>query len=306
MLTNNYPLISVIVPAYNHQDYIQQTLRSIIAQTYPNLELIIINDGSKDNTDAKIIEMLPECRKILAHVEYINRENRGVVNTINQALDMIKGEFFYTVASDDAAKPNAVETFYNVIKQDDGIAIVCGDCELIDSTGKRVYWDEKQNIVPLSKASFKTFAEYLKNKRKDVDFSSDNYGSYKTLIKSNYLTSGLFRTSAVIAVGKYDSRFKIEDWYMALQLSKKNKIKFVDEILFSYRWHETNTVKNIEFMRQEMYSILENEKAYCCANGLGYIFLKRRIKAIKNWLFTIKIKKNKKFIKLFGITFFDK
>ncbi|MDO4762966.1 MAG: glycosyltransferase family A protein [Flavobacteriaceae bacterium] len=81
----NQPLISVIVPCYNVEKYVAECLESIIAQTYQNLEIIVINDGSTDNTVEAIKPFLSDDR-----IKYIHQENKGVSEARNRGLDEIK------------------------------------------------------------------------------------------------------------------------------------------------------------------------------------------------------------------------
>ena len=82
------PLISLLVPAYNHEKYIKETIDSLIAQTYPNLELIVIDDGSKDNTFAVLKSLEDVCHERFANVHFETQNNQGVVGTLNQLLEM--------------------------------------------------------------------------------------------------------------------------------------------------------------------------------------------------------------------------
>ena len=252
-------LISVLIPAYNHENYVQSTLLSIIHQTYKDLELVILNDGSVDGTDAKIREMLPLCETRFSRVVYIPKNNEGIPKTLNRGIDLCHGEFIYVTASDDIVKPEAITVLHDFLKKNLRFAMAAGDDEIIDETGKRCYWDANRNNVNKDKAVHKTFAGFLQTNRPDFDFLSGAYGTYRTLIRGNYITEGqLFRKKCLLAVGKLHPTLKPEDWYLNLKLSKRYRIKFINQILFSYRWHATNTIKRPEYATID--EVLEFEK----------------------------------------------
>ena len=92
------PLISVLMPAYNAEAYIKEALDSIIATAYPNLEVIVINDGSTDNT-AQIVEAYP------ADIRLYHQENQGIPVTRNRALDLMTGDIFTFLDADDTWTP---------------------------------------------------------------------------------------------------------------------------------------------------------------------------------------------------------
>ena len=108
-LKSSNPLVSVLIPAYNHENYVQETINSIIDQTYQNIELIIYDDGSKDSTWNKIKELEEKCKKRFTNVYFETKENEGTCKTMNKLLDLAKGEYVIVVASDDMIKPNMIE-----------------------------------------------------------------------------------------------------------------------------------------------------------------------------------------------------
>ena len=254
-------LVTVAIPAYNHQDYVQETINSIIKQTHKNIELIIFNDGSVDNTDGKIKELLPDCKKRFTRIEYVSKENEGLATTWNRAIDWADGDYLYTIASDDVAEPQAIETLYQFLSKHKKYALVVGDNHIINEKSERCYWDKQRNNTTKSNAVYHTFAEFLRTNRKDFKFTSKKYGTYKTLIKGNYIINGkMFRKQSLIKVGKYIPGMKLEDWYMNLQLAKFYKMKYIDKILLSYRWHNANTIKNPVYVNGSDKAILEYEK----------------------------------------------
>ena len=237
------PLISITTPAYNHEKYIEETIRSVIAQTYPDLEYIIIDDGSSDNTWQIIQDLKPECEKRFARFVCLTQQNAGITRTLNRLMENVRGEYVYSLASDDVAKPRAIEKLYRCLSADPQNVLAVGDDEIINNRSERVSWDAKRNILPFG-IGYESFGSYLQKMRPDVDFGGENFGSYKTLLAGNYIPNGfLMRTRAV---SPYTAEAPLEDWYQALQLSKKGKLVYLDEILFSYRWHGSNTISNIK------------------------------------------------------------
>lgn len=268
-------LISVIIPSYNHSKYVRDTIESIVFQTYKNLELIIIDDNSQDNS-AEIIEKAKKKHaQRFVNFQFVKKEcNKGIVDSLNLAVDMSEGKFLYIIASDDIAKPDAIKTLYEFIKDKDEYALVTGDNEIIDENNAQVFWDinyrSYKKYDPI-KAKFKSMAQRSKLITK-MDYESEQYGSYESILRCNYITNGyLLRKSAVVEVGKYKENV-FEDWYMNLQLSKKFKLKFLDKVLFSYRWHSENTIKNNYFSAPLKYTTLLNEKNYCFENNLQNVW----------------------------------
>lgn len=101
MENTELPLVTVMIPSYNHEKYIKESIQSVIDQTYSRLELIVIDDGSKDNSIQIIEEMRLACEQRFEHFQFIFRENRGLSRTLNQGLSLARGEYFSIVASDD-------------------------------------------------------------------------------------------------------------------------------------------------------------------------------------------------------------
>src|SRR5258706_3587678 len=99
------PLVSVIIPVYNAQDYIQQTMQSVLRQTMPDFELIIMNDGSTDNSEQHILEM----QKTDERIRYQCKPNSGVSDTRNKAIALARGKFLAFLDADDIWKQDNLE-----------------------------------------------------------------------------------------------------------------------------------------------------------------------------------------------------
>ncbi len=252
-------LVSVIIPAYNHENYVQDTIKSIIEQTYQNIELLVIDDGSKDSTWQKIQEMKEVCENRFVRVHFETKENEGSCKTLNKLLSLAQGEFVYIIASDDLAKPNAIEKEVEFLVNNEDYALVVGDNEIIDSEGKIAYWDKNKNLVYSKEdADFVTVGALLA-KYKGFDFSTEKFGLYETIYLGNYIPNGyLIRKSIFEKIGQFTPEAPLEDFWLMLQISKYAKMKYLDEVLFSYRWHGANQMVNLE----RMYSITDRTMEY--------------------------------------------
>ena len=266
---NTSDLISVIIPAYNHERYIEECVRSIMAQTYQNLELIVIDDGSTDGTFEKLQALKPECELRFVRVVMETQENQGTCATLNRLLDKTNGEYIYSLASDDAAKPQAIETLHSFLSENPDYVLAVGDDEIINGDSERVYWGKDRKIVPENEALYRTFGDDLH--LNEPNNKHPDFGSYEDLLKGNYLPNGyLIKKEAYLNAGKYKPDIFPEDWYMNLQLAKLGKFKYIPEILFSYRWHGGNTVSSSEYqarMREIYRRIYEHEKEFCFTHG---------------------------------------
>lgn len=266
---NTDDLISVIIPAYNHEKYIEECIRSIMAQTYQNIELLVIDDGSKDGTFEILKALKPECEKRFVRVVFETQENQGTRVTLNRLIDLAQGQYIYMIASDDMAKPQAIETLHLFLSQNPDYVLAVGDNEIINGKSERIYWGENRAVLPENKALYKTFGDELHLNVPDNKLA--DFGAYANLLKGNHVPNGyLYLRQAMIDAGKYDESVFLEDWYMHLQLSKIGKYKYIPDILFSYRWHESNTVSSSEYKAKqlEIYrQIYEHEKEYCFTHG---------------------------------------
>lgn len=312
-------LVSVLIPAYNHEKYVQGTVESIIAQTYKNIELIVVDDGSKDSTWQKIQELKEKCEQRFIRVHFETKDNEGTCKTLNKLLSLAQGEYIYIIASDDLAKPQAIEKEVKFLSSNPEYALVVGDNEIIDGDGKTCYWDKKRNnIYDIKRAKYKTFCDFLQ-KAKKLKFSSEGFGTYPTLYTGNYIPNGyLIRKSIFDKVGFFTPEAPLEDYWLMLQISKYAKMKYIDQILFSYRWHGSNTIKNTEKMRMFTQQTSEyEEKSLSNTNEKdvlpdvitvkkhGVCYKKQGIPFIFQVLSFQKSGSRKKIIKLFNIKIFE-
>lgn len=246
MNESNNNLVTVIVPAYNHAHFIAETIESIIAQTYENIELIILNDGSSDNTTEVVELFIEKCKKRFVRFQYVDKENEGLAETLNRGVEWSQGEYVSLIASDDVMKPQRVERLFETLSTlDNTYGIVVADADFIDNDSNVI------SMVGTGKREDKTkkysrFIEFFTRNREDVKAVHDIF-SYDLLVKGNYLPamSVMTRKSALIDVGCFTPGVALEDWDLWLRMARNYKGVYLDESVSLYRMHDTNSVKTI-------------------------------------------------------------
>lgn len=244
------PLVSVIIPAYNHEKFIQETIESIVNQTYQHIELTVIDDGSKDLT-YKILQLLQkkfQTRFVRFHIE--TQENSGTCTTLNKLLSLAQGKYLYLIASDDKARPECIKLETDFLENNPQYALCVGNNEFIDINSQKCYVADS-SLSPKSnfeEGDFRNFASYLEYYHQ-FSFKSNIFGTYKKLFTGNHIPNGyLFRKDIFQKIGMFTTEAPLEDYWLMLQISKYWKIKYLNRILFSYRLHGANT----SYQREKM------------------------------------------------------
>lgn len=125
------PLVSIVIPCYNHQQFVQDSIQSVIDQTYENIELIIIDDGSTDGSVEKIKEKVELCEKRFTRFKFIARENKGVCATLNEAIQWSKGDYFSTCSSDDLYHNKKIEKQVDFVRNNN-VALCISKAYVVD------------------------------------------------------------------------------------------------------------------------------------------------------------------------------
>lgn len=223
-------LISIIVPIYNTQMYLKRSISSIINQTYKNIEVLLINDGSTDNS----LEICQEFSKVDNRVKVINKKNSGVSNTRNIGIELSTGDFIMFVDSDDFIDEDYVEKMYYELQKLNLDVIVSG----------MQFCDDKERMI--KKELYKTDTQELKfdNICKDIINTLYFCSSCKTLFKKSIIAENNI---------KFNEKFNYgEDLLFSFTLLKNSrKIGYLNNCGYHYRQnlnsstHENN-LKSIE------------------------------------------------------------
>ena len=149
---NNYtntPIISIIVPAYNTSDYLLECIKSISKQTFENIEIICINDGSTDNS----LDILNNCKEHDNRIIIISQENKGLSGARNTGLDIVRGSYIGFVDSDDYIDKDMFMILYSSIKKYNSDIAICNyylkkdTCEEINSNHEDFYIDNRNSYI---------------------------------------------------------------------------------------------------------------------------------------------------------------
>ncbi len=244
-------LVSVGIPAYNHENYIQETIRSIINQTYQNIELIILDDESQDSTWEKIQEMKQECEERFVRVHFERQKNMGCSRTNHKLITLAQGEYYMVIASDDLAKPNAIEIEHKFLSENPDYVHCTGDNDLIDSDSNFCVMDSNRCIIQnYSQISFNTVVQRFKyelKKKFGIEFkhSSDYDVTYKDLWYGNSVPNiGLYKTEAIKTIDRQNIMWSLDDWALHFQMLKLGKYKILSDVVGSYRLHDEQQIKN--------------------------------------------------------------
>ena len=232
----------MIIPAYNHGPYIENCFDSIINQTYQNIELIVINDGSKDDTNEKIIGYEDKLKKRFSNFIHISKENEGVCKTLNLGLSLAKGEYIIPFASDDVMFSHRISKQVAYLEENPQFGMVYADCcdvESDDYLTEEYPYDENR----------------LFSKRMNLvegvlfDFMLDNVFLMPT-------PTLCIRKDCYDKVGDYDENLLTEDIDMYIRLSKFFPIGCLKETLVLHRLHGQNSGLNDFIFEQAAESII--------------------------------------------------
>ncbi|MCD6705987.1 MAG: glycosyltransferase [Thiobacillus sp.] len=229
--THTTPLVSVLMPAYNHASYVRAAVESVLGQTYGNLELIAIDDASSDAT-WNVLQSFEDDRLR----RYRHDSNQGAHATLNEALGLARGKFIAIINSDDVYYPARLQKAISCLMANQHLGACFTRYDFIDKTGRVVRdSDSLAADFPDIAKSLGTAAETLERNELQV----------MSLLARNYLhtTSNLIcRREVIDQVGTFRRFRYVHDHDFFLRLSHRFPIEVIPESLLGYRFHAANTL----------------------------------------------------------------
>ncbi len=264
-----YPLVSVLIPLYNHEQFIEQALESIVSDSYPNKELIVIDDGSRDLSFQRASRWREEhSHRFSGRFEVLTRENRGVSATLNELFALSQGEYIAYVSSDDYLLRGGIAARLEYLEDNPHKMLVVGDYVTINYEG------------------------IIRNKSGIEEY----FGGNKQRLRNEYLLSYeliffwclagpiyMGRRELYQKIGGYNESISVEDWDFCLRLLPNKWLGFVDHIVAAYRLRSDEAERTVsvqqhirfnEAMLQTVTNSIPNftglKWAFLCARKLLY------------------------------------
>ncbi len=223
-----WPLVSIAVPAYNHEKYVDCFLKSVLIQDYPNIELIIGDDCSTDRT-YEIIEsyrkqLEDKCRRV---VIYQNDQNYGLVKSLNKIIGHCRGDYIKTMASDDFLTPASISEYMKYAMENPQVEAIISDGYVIG--------DSVMEVEQLAAGKNVTISTAVNGFEIDENWVAHVY-------EDNIFGVGIFYKSSVYSkAGMYDESLFYDDWDMNLRVAISNvKYGILHKPLVAYRIHDSS------------------------------------------------------------------
>jgi len=285
---DNYPLVSVIIPNYNHKSYLKQRIDSVLNQSFQDFEVLIFDDASSDGS----LELLNTYKRHPKVSHFIvNSKNSGSPFVQwRKGIELAQGKYIWIAETDDFAEPTFLEETVSVMNNSESVALVYTDSKIVNKNG-----EHKGDWSTRKKSFFKTKRWSDNHNAKGKDEIID-YLLYKVTI--NNASAVLFRKKQLLKIDlDLLVRFKnVGDLYTYCSVLFENRISYIAQALNNYREHHLNLTKS------NMNSGLFYIDALCCYNEIFNNLLDKRLSE------TQKKKLNKAFkfiIRRFGFNLVD-
>lgn len=210
------PKLSILMPVYNAMPYLPKAVQSILAQNYKDFELIIINDGSNDNS-LKYLNNLNDSRIII-----LNKEKSGIVNSLNYGLSIVKGIYVGRMDGDDICSTNKFEKQINFLIQNHHIVCVGTSINYISQNGK------KSGFPIFMPITHREIIKTIQNRKSAM--------IHPTI---------LVRKEILLKIGGYrNDAIPVEDYDLFIRLSQEGELANIPSIEYSIRLHKNSTTAN--------------------------------------------------------------
>lgn len=225
----SHPLVSIIIPCYNQAQFLDAAIQSVLDQTYPTIEIIVVDDGSTDATHEHALRY--------PTVHYLHQDNQGLSAARNTGTRVSHGEFLVFLDSDDQLLPEAVQTNAEYLQADAKLGFVAGHFRYINTDGSFQHENERHCIG----------SDYY------VHFLINNFIGMHGAV--------MYRRAVIEAVGGFDSAMRAcEDYDLYLRISRTYPIVCHGALLTEYRRHGQGISNNSALMLASATQILERER----------------------------------------------
>jgi teichuronic acid biosynthesis glycosyltransferase TuaG len=233
MVASEGPTVSVVIPVYNQAHYLPTAIRSVLAQDYRPLEVIVVDDGSTDAIDAAVAPFRD-------HIRCIRQDNHGAAHALNEGISRATGDLVCWLSADDAYLPGKLRAQVDAFGVDADLALVCTGYEVVDARDRVIrrqpkpHWPHPDPLIA-------------------VFWRNPINGS-----------TVMLRREVFDAVGQFDETLRADvDADMWLRIASNHRVRQVDGIFVRYRMHAASLSANRSLMRASMTRV----RALAIANG---------------------------------------
>jgi len=272
-------LISIIIASYNYENYIVQAIESVISQTYTDWELIIVDDGSTDNSMGIIQSYVNKDARIKFYT-HDNFQNKGLVETLKLGISKATGDWIAFLESDDMWETNCLE---ERVKNPDNLS----DCGIIFNTVKLIGSEHKIK-------SMQPIVNRTRNRLLKLSFPTTMFDKFAIDNQILTFSSVMIKKSAILPEYFNCPIDKLFDWWLYIHLAKYNKFLYIDSPLTAWRMHDDSYIskkaERLHILQIEAYfDILKNEFSIGMLFRCSIIFFKllfslKFLKSLKAYL----------------------
>ena len=235
---SNNPLVSIVVVTYNSSEFVLETLESAKIQTYKNIELIVTDDCSKDNTLEIVKDWVDKNKDSFIHTLVLEATvNTGISGNCNRGCNASKGEYIKTIAGDDTLETNAITDLIDYLHINPSVSLVFGQVTIINEKSEKI--ELVQRKIANRQITF------------DHEFRSNMI----------HAPAIFFSRSIYDKVKGFDENLKVEDidYYLRI-LANDGIIEYIEKPIAGYRMHSSNISKDSSMMLQEHIKTLDKHK----------------------------------------------
>ncbi len=242
-------LVSVILPVYNQADFLDGSIQSVLSQSYQNIELIIVNDGSTDGVEEVLDRYVHDPR-----VKILTQENQKLPKALSNGFAEARGEFYTWTSSDNYFRDGALAEMVAFLQRNREVQVTYCDYIVIGDDGKPLF---DSDFRPHNQDSRNSSHIHLPETAEQLNFVKDNFigGCF------------MYRSWVGKVIGEYDPTLGIEDYDYWMRINRLFTIRHIDnrKLLYEYRWHARSLSQRAEefqiFDKAEKLMLYEKERA---------------------------------------------
>ncbi|GKT10722.1 glycosyltransferase [Desulforhabdus sp. TSK] len=216
-------LVTIVLPVFNGEDMVAESIESVLRQTYRSIELIIINDGSTDKTP----EIIDKYAKLDQRISVFHQKNKKLPLTLSRGMNLARGEFITWTSADNIMHDNCIEILVQYLKKYEDVGMAFGNVALIDDCGQPMYYD--------------SFPWYQRGQDDPTVYLPHSTLELNTYPNNTICAAFMYRKSIAMVAGDYSQfRYTLEDYDYWMKINELFFLRHIesDDAIYDYRMHE--------------------------------------------------------------------